>query len=65
MGNVGHFDVHPTRLLGVFSGPQYQLKYPDGNEVPGILMYELTFKSNKIAQGSAVAGGRDGCRYGP
>ena len=26
-------DVHPTRLLGVFSGPQYQLKYPDGNEV--------------------------------
>ena len=26
-------DVHPTRLLGVFSGPQYQLMYPDGNEV--------------------------------
>lgn len=26
-------DVRPTRLLGVFSGPQYQLKYPDGNEV--------------------------------
>lgn len=26
-------DVNPTRLLGVFSGPQYQLKYPDGNEV--------------------------------
>ena len=26
-------EVRPTRLLGVFSGPQYQLKYPDGNEV--------------------------------
>ncbi len=26
-------DVRPTRLLGVFSGPQYRLKYPDGNEV--------------------------------
>jgi len=27
----------------------------NATEVPGILMYELTFKSNKIAQGSAVA----------
>ncbi len=26
-------EVRPTRLLGVFSGLQYQLKYPDGNEV--------------------------------